>query len=226
MELMLFLRIFVRSWWLVLIPVVITAAVSLPAMLRRDPAVSGGYTTSIRYSAAQQLDAIPNRDGDYQDVWLASELTVNAFTDWVRTNSFQRATAEEAAERGLTIDPAAIAVAADNQRSVGLLVLSWPNAEELAIIADAAIEALRTRNEMAFPQLGGAPAQVTILDEPVIVASPPPLADRFGPLVRIGLGLVAGMALALLAHYLDPVARRREDVEAAGVRVISAIPRR
>ena len=77
----------------------------------------------------------------------------------------------------------------------------------------------------AFPQLGGAPAQVTVLDDTVIVAAPPPLADRFGPLVRIALGFVAGVALALLAHYLDPLLRRRDDLEAIGLPVVGSIPR-
>ena len=88
MELTLIIRILRRRWWLILIPVVIALIVAVPDFLNRGSAVSGGFTTQIRYSAAQQFN-LPARDGDYQDVWLASELTVNAFTDWVRSGSFR-----------------------------------------------------------------------------------------------------------------------------------------
>ena len=73
--------------------------------------------------------------------------------------------------------------------------------------------------------MGSQPAAVTILGEPVVVSAPPPLTDRFGPVIRVGLGLLAGIGLAFLAHYLDPAVRRREDVEALGVPVIGTLPR-
>ena len=224
MELMRFFRILLRYWWLILIPVVITAAVSIPALLS-GPAVTGGFTIMIRYTAAQQLDAIPNRDGDFQDVWLASELTVNAFTDWIQSSSFKTQVVAEATTRGVEANPAALGLAADNERSIGQLFMSYPDAEALGVLAVAATDILRAESGATFPQLGGAPAQVTVLDDPVVVAAPPPLADRFGPLVRIALGLVAGVALALLAHYQDPLLRRRDDLEAIGVTVVGSIPR-
>lgn len=224
MELMRYIRILLRYWWLVLIPVAITAAVSIPALLR-GPAATGGFTTMIRYSAAQQLEAIANRDGDYQDVWLASELTVNAFTDWIRTSGFANAVISRAEAQGVEVNPAALGFAADSQRSVGQLFISYPEAEALATIAQSAIAILRDESATVFPQLGGEPAELTVLDEIVIVPAPPPLADRFGPLVRIALGLAAGLGLAALAHYLDPVLRRRDDLEAAGLTVVGSIPR-
>jgi capsular polysaccharide biosynthesis protein len=57
------------------------------------------------------------------------------------------------------------------------------------------------------------------------VPAPPPLADRFGPVIRIGLGFLAGLALAFLAHTLDPMLRRREEVESLGLKVIGTLPR-
>ncbi len=179
----------------------------------------------IRYTAAQQLDAIPNRDGDYQDVWLASELTVNAFTDWIQSGRFKAQVVAEATARGVDVNPAALGLAADNERSIGQLFMSYPDADALAVLTVAATDILRDESGQTFPQLGGAPAQLTVLDEPLVVAAPPPLADRFGPLVRIALGFVAGVALALLAHYLDPLLRRRDDLEAIGLPVVGSIPR-
>lgn len=225
MELLIVLGILRRYWWLVLIPVVITAALAVPAVLRPPP-TAGGFSTRITYSAAQELDAIPNRDGDFQDVWLASELTVNALTDWVASGSFKRLVAEEAAQQNVTIDPAALAISADNERSVGQVFVGWHNADELRVIAEAAIRVLQTRNQEAFPQLGGEPAQVTILEAPQVSAAPPPLTDRFAPLIRVALGLLAGIGLAFLAYYLDPTLRQRDDVESLGLPVLASIPRR
>ena len=226
MELVLIWRVLRRWWWLVLIPVAITAALAAPALLRRGAGAAGGYTTTISYTAAQDLSAIPGRDGDFQDVWLASELAVNALTDWVRSNTFAADVAAQAATQGLTIDPAALAVAADNQRSVGQIFINWPDADQLQTIAQAAVTVLETKNDSVFPQMGGVPARVEVLDAPRVVAAPPPLTDRFAPLIRVGVGLLAGIALAFLANYLDPILRSRDDLESLGLPVIASIPRR
>ncbi|HEX2908379.1 MAG TPA: hypothetical protein VHO69_16015 [Phototrophicaceae bacterium] len=225
MELMLVLRVLLRRWWLVLIPAAIAAAVTIPDFLSDQPAAAGGYTVTFRYSAAQVLEAIPNRDGDYQDVWLASELTVNALTDWVRTSTFVNEIVSLTAEHGVEINPAALGVAADNKRSVGLLTLSYPDAAGLEAVAQAAADVLRTRAQDYFPQLGQQSAQVTILDVPQVTSAPPPITNRLAPFIRIGVGLVAGIMLAFLAEYLDPNLRRREQVEAVGLPVIASIPR-
>ncbi len=225
MELLLIVRVLLRRWWLVLIPTVIATALTLPALLGGSTATRQ-FTTLIRYSAAQQLDALPAaRDGDYQDVWLASELTVNALTGWVTTSSFRAEVQQALAAQGQNLDLGGLGIAADNQRSIGQIFLSWSNPDELAQIAQAAITVLQTRSAAYFRQLGNAPAEVTILDEPQITPSPPPIADRLGPLLRIGLGLLAGVVLAFLVEYLDTTVRRREDVEALGLPVVATIPK-
>jgi hypothetical protein len=114
MELKLILRVLLRRWWLVVFPFAVVAVIVARDLLGSRSAVSSGFTTVIQYSAAQELAAIPDRNGDYQDVWLASELTVNALTAWVQTSSFKREVALKAAERGLEIDLAGLGVAADN----------------------------------------------------------------------------------------------------------------
>lgn len=213
-----------RWWWLMLIPIVITTALVLPDLLNRGG--SSSFSTMISYSAAQSMEAIPRTDGDYQDIWRAAELTVDAFTDWVRGSAFAGEVADEAAARGVMIDPLALAISADNEGAVGRVYLSWANGEELATIADAVIRVLGTRSQLYFAQLGGEPAAVTILHRAPITPAPPPLTDRFGVLIRIGIGVIAGIALALLAYALDPILRRRDEVERLGYKVIGTIPKR
>jgi capsular polysaccharide biosynthesis protein len=225
MELMLIIRVLLRRWWLVLLPVVVAAVFVVPDFLRNRSAVSGGFTTVVRYTASQVLDN-PDRKGDYQDIWLASELAVNALTDWVKTNSFAAEVAQKAADQGLKIDPDALAITSDNERSVGQVFITWNDEAQLKVIAQAAIGVLETRTQAYFPQLGDQPAQVRMLDAPQIAPAPPPIVDRFAPFIRIGLALLAGMGLAFLAEYLDPTLRRREEVEALGLTIVATIPKR
>ncbi len=226
MELMLVIRVLLRRWWLVAIPLVIVAALVVPDFLQNRSAISGGYTVTVRYSAAQVLTAIPTQHGDFQDVWLASELAVNAMTDWVRTSSFVAEINKETKPQNVEVNAAALGVAADNARSVGQLTLTYPDQQQLQVITNAALDVLKTKAQDYFPQLGGQPAQVTILDVPQIVPAPPPIANRFAPIIKLGLALLIGIGLAFLAEYLDPVVRRREQVEAIGINVIGALPRR
>jgi capsular polysaccharide biosynthesis protein len=223
MELMLIIRVLRQRWYLLVIPSVVAAVLVLPGALADGP--SGGFSVTLHYSAAQVLEAIPNRDGDYQDVWLASELTVNALTDWVRTSSFAEEVARAAAAQGVEVSTAGLGIAADNRRSVGQISLSYPDGAALAAIAEAAVEVLKTRAHTYFPQLGQQPAQVTLLDVPQVVPAPAPVANRLAPFIRLGLGLLAGVLLAFLAEYLDPNLYRREQVEALGLPVIARIPR-
>jgi|FLYN01.1.fsa_nt_gi hypothetical protein len=225
MELILFFRVLLRRWWLVLIPALITTAFVLPDLLRSGLPAIGGYTAMFRYSAGQ-----PPRDGvTYEDSsyfpWLAAELTVDALTAWVQSSSYAEEIARETAEQGIEIDPTQLRVAADNIQAVGQVFLTWPDAAQLEAIAQAATEVLQMRAQAYFPQLAAEQVQVTILDTPRISPLPVSILDRLAPFVRIGLGLLAGIGLAFLVDYLDPTLRRRDEVEALGLRVIGAIPR-
>lgn len=222
MELILFFRVLRRRWWLVLIPVVIVAAFTIPQWLRERSTAGGGFTVTLRYTAAQSASNVAPRDGDYQDVWLASELAVNALTDWVRSSSFE----DEIIKKVPDLNAPSFGVAADNKRSIGQLIMSYPDEKELTNITQAAMDVMKTQAQNYFPQLGGQPAQVTFLDSPVITAAPPPIANRFAPFIRLALGLLGGIALAFLWEYLDPFVYRREQVEAVGLPVLASIPKK
>jgi succinoglycan biosynthesis transport protein ExoP len=45
------------------------------------------------------------------------------------------------------------------------------------------------------------------------------------PLIKIMLGLAAGIGLAILTEYLDTTVHARDDVEALGLPVLAVIPR-
>lgn len=201
---------------------IIAAIFAAPDFLNRT-AVSGGYSAQISYTAFQNMEAIPRETGDYQDLWLSSELVVNAFTDWVRSSSFK---AEIINVLGDSIHSEQLSIQADNARSVGQIFLSYPDSAALNTIIEAAIRVLETTSADYFPQLGGAPAAVRVLNFNAAGASAPSLPNRFAPFLKVGLGLLAGLGLAALAYYLDPFVRRRSELEELGLPVLATLSKR
>jgi hypothetical protein len=218
MELMAVLGVLRRRWWLVLLPVVIAGVLAGRSLLSAR-GEGGQYSTSFRYTAMQVMN-LPQRDGDYQDVWLASEFVVNAFTEWVRSSTFRA----ELQNLLPDVDLGPLGVSADKARSVGVVFLSYPDEKTLQQIADAAVTVLETRSDAYFPQLGEDAAQFALLDMPVIAAAPPALPNRFGPLLQIGVALIGGLALAFLVEYLDVRIRSRSELESQGWTVLGRIP--
>ena len=86
------------------------------------------------------------------------------------------------------------------------------------------IDVLQTQNQDYFPQLGEAPAFVTLLDDPHISAIPPSLPNRFAPFIKLALGIIAGLGLTFLVEYLDPRLHTRDELESLGMVVIVTIP--
>jgi capsular polysaccharide biosynthesis protein len=202
---------------------VVAAIITLPALLTAEQPTSGGYSTVIRYTASQVLSAIPRQTGDYQDIWLASELTVNAFTEWIRSTRFADEVNAVLARDGWNLDTIGHFTSA-NERSIGQIFIGWDNPDELQDIVYAAIEVLQTRSSDYFPQLGDTPAQVKVLDTPYISPAPPPITNRLRPLLQLGVALLAGIGLAFLVEYLDPTLYRREQLEALDLPVIASVP--
>ena len=156
------------------------------------------------------------------DTWLASELVVNAFPDWVRSSRFRD---ELAAQLGEAADSlAGLGIAADNSRSVGVIYLSHPQHDALVLIADAVQLVLAGRNAEYFPQLRGEAAQISILDVPWISAVSPSMSERLRPLLQVGLGLLLGLALALLAEHLDQRVHHQDDLRRMGLPLLGSIP--
>ncbi len=212
-------RIFLRRWWLILLPLLLSAVVALPQIL--GASASSGYAMELRYSAAQRFN-LPQREGDYTDIWRASEYTVDALTDWVRTSSFR-------AEIALQLDDgadalASLGIAADNARAVGVVYLSHSDGETLRDIGDAAMLVLAQRNQSYFPQLAGEAAQVTILDASAIRSLAPSLMDRLTPYIQLGIALLLGLALAVIAEVVDPAIYHQSELRRMGLPLLGSIP--
>jgi capsular polysaccharide biosynthesis protein len=224
MELRQYWKIARRWWWLILLPALAATIYGLATF--QTPPVT--YTTSLRFTAGQPetLAASPNYDPNYYR-WLTSEYIVSGLKDWARTGAFAEAVSAELAERGLIIPAAALngSIVTDNARSILSVSISWGDPDQLTAIAEVVSAVLREQNSAAFPQLGGEAAVVISMDRPGIAPVPPSLRARLDLPLKVGLGLAAGIALALLAHYFDPFIRGKEELEAVGLNVIAEIPR-
>jgi capsular polysaccharide biosynthesis protein len=225
MELRSLWKVVRRRWWLIALPALAALAYTAYGVVTAPGGSSFGTSVSFTAAAPPEGDEASYEDGDYYP-WLSSEYVVNALTDWVRTSTFAEEVSAELANQGIDIPPGALrpTIAADNERSVMVLYLNWGDPEQLTAIAEAATVVLQTRSVAYFPQFGEGNVEVVPLDSPAIGPVPPSLSSRLEPLVRVGLGLAAGVALAFLIEYLDPTLHERAEVESLGLPVLAEIP--
>ena len=218
MELRLYLSILRRWWWLVLIPALVVGAVGLATY--RRPHTTYGATVRFNASLPPALGS-SGFDPTYYS-WLTSEYIVGGLSDWIKTSAFAQAVSDELAAQGKTLGAS---FASDYVRSQLVLFVNGGDPGSVKAAAEAAITVLQNRNAEAFPQLGGANAAVTVLDVPTVNVSSPGLRSLIDLPLRLGLGSAVGVALAFLAHTLDPFLRSKHEIEALGLKVLGEIPK-
>ncbi len=158
---------------------------------------------------------------------LASEYVVLNMPYWVTSDSFAADVSTVLAEQAIDIPTADLigAFVADGYHSILILYVNWDDADEIVAIAGAAVTVLQTRNQTYLPQFSAEPVLVVPLDDMSVDTVAPPIASRLAPLIRIALGVIAGLGLVFLAEYLDNSVKTRQDVEAMGFVVLGEIPR-
>jgi capsular polysaccharide biosynthesis protein len=227
MELRELWKVVRRRWWLVALPSL--AALTLVALnVARTPGV-GRYGSTMHFTAAQPPGSeITGYEDSRYYPWLASEYVIDGLTDWVATGAFAEEVSAELTRNGTEIPAAQIAphLHADNDRAVMALYLDWHDADQLRAMTEASIVVMQERARSYFPQMGREAAVVVPLDQVSVSPMPPPLLDRFGPLIRVGVGVGVGLGLAFLVDYLDPTVRERSELESLGLKVLAEIPRR
>jgi capsular polysaccharide biosynthesis protein len=219
MELRLIVKILLRRWWLVIVPPILVGVITL--FTYQAPAAS--YATTLRFAVGYPPEAnLASLYDRKYPAWLASEYIAGGLSDWARTGDFAQAVAADAGA-GLTAAEVAGSITSDHLRSIVVLYLNGGDAARLTAIGASAIKVLQTRNNQVFPQNGDG-ATVTALDSVSIGAAPPSLRNRLDIPIRLALGLALGVALAFVAHYIDPRVHDRSEVEALGLNIIGEIP--
>jgi capsular polysaccharide biosynthesis protein len=224
MELLDYLIIARRWWWLILLPAV--AAALYGGVTYQRPAPS--YSASIRFTASQPatLAQSPGYDPNYYR-WLTSEYIVTGLRTWVQSGDFAQAVSAQLAANGRNVPVAALqgGLASDNSRSILVVSFTAGDPGDIPAIFDAITTVLQRDNAAIFPQLGGLAAVVQPLDAPAVVPVAPSLRTRLDFPLKVAVGLVLVVALALLAHYFDPFLYDRRDLDRLGLPVAGEIPR-
>ena len=182
----------------------------------------------MRYAAGTNPAGL-SEDYDRYYPWLTSEYVANGLADVAVTGTFAQAISSRLAETGHKVPAEAIqpAIGADNAQSILIVYLTWPDAEQIVVVANAITAELTENGAAYFPQLEGIEPGVRLLDPPTPAPLPPGLRSQLmGPVIKIGLALVVGVALALLWHYLDPTIREATELEHLEINVLAEIPRK
>ena len=224
MELRQLWKIIRRRWALALIPAVIVLAAGVATWRPAPPA----YNAGVRFIVGQPPGAAAAEfDEQRYFNWTTSEYIVNGLADWVRGGKFAEAVSNRLAGQGIDVSAGAIqgGLAVDNARSMLTVSLTAGDATQLEQMLGGVIAVLTEDNAGALPQLGGENALLTQLDEPVVNPIGAGIRGQLDLPLRVALALAAGLGLALLAHYLDPTVRDREEVARAGLAVLVEIPK-
>lgn len=224
MELRVYLKVLLRRWWLVAVPVLVVLVYVAATYAPPGPT----YQVVMRFAAGTKPAGL-SQDYDRYYPWLTSEYVANGLADVAETGAFAQAISARLAQTGLDIPPGAIqpAIVTDNAQSILVVYLTWPDAVHIVAVAEAIGAELTGNGAAYFPQLAGIEPAVRLLDAPAPVPLPPGLrAQLVGPAIKVGLALVVGIALALLWHYLDPTVHEAAEVEGLGLVVLAEIPRR
>ena len=233
MELREYWRIFVRRWWLALLPALVIIVYTL-VTYDRPPTLYQAHMNLTAGLPAEDKPEDYTYDGYY--TWLTSEYIANGLADVARRERLAAAVSQQLAANGVlmpdgsTIPSGAIqgAIASDNAQSLFVIYITWGDPETLVAIADAVTQELTQNADVYFPQLADLPMPPALrVDQPVPAAVPPSLRSQLtGPAIRIALGLAIGLALVFTLHYLDPMVHERRELEAMGFQVLAEIPRR
>ncbi len=225
MELRVYWQLLKRRWLWVIIPAVVVLVVVLLTYDRPAPI----YNAGVRFIVGQEpTEAAGLSDEERLANWKTSEYVVNTLADWVRGGQFAELVSATLADEGIGVEPQSIVggTVSDSTRSMMVLSMNYHDPVILEHMLNTAGQVLKEENNKGLPQLGGIPAELVQLDEPIVNQVPPGITQQLELPLRIGLALIAGIGLAFLIDYLDPSIRDRKEVEALGIPVIVEIPRK
>jgi capsular polysaccharide biosynthesis protein len=230
MELREYWSILRRRWWIPLLLGLLVAALSLLQLQPWQPKPSS-YAASLRMLVgvmpATAEDVATYYDPRYY-AWLTSEYLVDDFTEVVGSQLFARNVSERLAGQNIIVPPGVIQGSAATGKLHRIITLNMSHGDDVQLrqIADAAAGELAENAPAYFQQLGTAGAGVTLIDGPTVSTVGPSVRDQIELPLRVLLGVLVGIGLVFLLHYLDMSVRAPADLEALGLPVLGQIPRR
>ncbi len=220
MELIRYWKIVSRRWWLTVGLLVVVATISA-LTYKRPPTM---YVASFRFNVG--LYPMPRSNAQYIDnpleTWQASEYFMDDLAAAVRNVEYARRVAARLGEPGVNL---AGVIGASTEHRMLTVSISWPDPDQLARIADAAVSVLQEDAGDLVGPLGTAQPVLPLIAPPQIAPVARGLKDKLDIPIRLGLAVIVGVAGAFLLDYLDTTIRDRAEAEALGLQVLAEIPR-
>jgi len=217
MELRQYWHIIWKRIWIVVLLLIVVGAVS--AVTYQPPPTT--YSATMRFTVGIVPEERPAGEYgyDYYYTWITSEYMADDLAEIVKGGAF--ATAAQA--------PAGSISGSAEHRILTVTVTRTGGQEAAEVTARIASDAATLLQERAgefFAQVNHNPAAADLVlnDPPVVVPLPPGLTVRLDLPLRLGLALLAGVALTFLLDYLDPTIRNCAELEDMGLPVMGEIP--
>ena len=230
MELLHYWDVVRRRWWL-------PAAIGLVALLASGYLAFRGanaYKVEMRLAVATQPSADAAASPYYDPVYyanLSSEYLADDLSEVIKSESFAQEVSQELDQTlGYTVAPSAISDATRARKTHRLIdvTISASSFEQGLDIANA-IQTIVNEPARIGRYLTAMEAyrgRVSVVNQPIVSRgnSLPATLAEIG--LRTLVGLMLGVALALLLDYLDQTIRsRRETEDLLGLPVLAEIPR-
>jgi capsular polysaccharide biosynthesis protein len=224
MELRTYWAVVWRWRWLALAVAAVTFVASL-AIQTREPTL---YQATFRLAVHPDISLTP---GEYSPAlhyyyeYVATELLIDDVMEIVKTPYFHTAAAARA-EAGLG-RPVSGAIEARKAHKFTQVTVTADDPDQAMALVKAVEELLLDPQAGYFKMFASYEPVLTVVGEPQAVLAAAPSRAYLYLLLRLALGLIAGLGLAFLLEYLDDTVRGAREVEAAaGLPVLGEIPAR
>jgi len=220
-------RVLKRRRWVVLgvtLVALIAAIVSVAALPQPLPSYQATVLLAVRPTNAPPLANNPY--GDYY-TYIASEYLNDDILKIVESGAFNRFVSARYADR--PEGPPRATIKGEKAHRVMTFTISGDRGSDVLLVAQGIVELLREPRPgepRYLDQFSDQQPRVSVIQDPELTVQPGVRRGAFDVGVRTLLGLVVGIALAFLLHYLDDTVQdRREAEHHTGLPLLGEIPR-
>lgn len=222
MELRQYGRILWKRAWLIAALTIIAGAASFVLSPARE-----GYEATLRVAIGVQPEE--RRDNVYQYdryyAFLSSEYLADDFGEVVKSQTFLQDVQLEVGDSSIPLGAIFGDRNAKKTHRLLALTINARTQDQAKRIADAVVSVMQKKGNQYLAQLGTEKAVVTVVDPPQVYPASHGSKALLDMALRTTLGLVAGVALALLLEYLDSTVRDRAEAEGMlGLVVLGELP--
>lgn len=222
MELRQYGRILWKRAWIIAGLTLLAGVVSFLVSPARD-----GYEATLRVAIGVQPEE--RRESVYQYdryyAFLASEYLADDFGEVVKSQAFLEDVQKEMGNTPVALGSIFGDRGAKKTHRLVTLTVTAKGQDQARQIADAVLRVMENKGNQYLAQLGSDRAVVRVIDPPQVYPASRGQRALLDLGLRTGLGLLAGLALALLLEYLDNTVRDRTEAEGVlGLTVLGELP--